>query len=234
VGATGGAGAVLGAGNGGGGGGGGYFGGGGGGGGINTAQAAGGGGGGSNYLGSLSNHNLTLINSGVPSVTITYTPGPGTTPAPTNAPDHSNVHVQFSVTSSGACVELSTSSIDFGSVALGQSNVAADPAITVTNCGSLSEDVLAHGSDATATGATWSLAGTAENCGDTLGTDRYRLELESAGGTVSLTSANKALETLAAGDTGTHTARLFTACPGSTGAGQLMTTQITFIATTGG
>ena len=82
---------------GGGGGGGGYYGGGGG--GASSSGRGGGGGGGSSYTDAVSNLALTTDTTGVASVTITYTP-----PA-----DNGSVHVQFSVPTSAACLELSTS-----------------------------------------------------------------------------------------------------------------------------
>ena len=141
--------------------------------------------------------------------------------------------MQFSVPTSAACIELSTTSIDFGSVRLGAENVAATPDVIVTNCSGIAEDILARGSDATATGTTWSLVGGSATCADTLGLDSYRMALESTGGTVGLSTSNAPLGSLAGGDTSTQTARMWAACPGSSGSGQLMTSQITFLATEG-
>jgi Glycine rich protein len=217
------------------GGGGGYYGGGGGG---SGPSSSGGGGGGSSFTGSAANPSVTVDTTGTPSITITYAPStgssPGPTPAPTAKPDSGTVNAQFSVPTSAACLELSTTTIDFGSVPLGSENVSATPDVTVTNCSGGSESILARGSDATATGTTWTLVGGSATCADTLGLDRYRMALESSGGTVELSASNAALGTLAGGDTSTQTARMWAACPGSTGSGQLMTTQITFLATEGG
>jgi hypothetical protein len=93
---------------------------------------------------------------------------------------------------------------------------------------------MAHGSDATASGTTWSLVGGSATCADSLGLDSYRMALESSSGTVGLSSSNALLGSLAGNDTSTQTARMWAACPGSTGSGQLMTTQITFTAVEGG
>ena len=67
----------------------------------------------------------------------------------------------------------------------------------------------------------------------------FRFEVLAATGKPHLVTegGNKTLgsgDTLAAGDTSTQTARIFAACPGSSGAGELMTTQITFLAVDGG
>lgn len=218
---------------GGGGGGGGYYGGGGGSGAsTNFDTVSYGGGGGSSFVGSATNTSVALdpTVTFAGSITITYTPGPAPTPTPV---DNGTVHAQFSVPTSAACLELSTTSIDFGSVHLGSQSTAATPDITVTSCSGTPEDLFAHGSDATATGVTWTLVGGSATCADTLGTDNYRMALESTAGTVGLSTTNAALGTLAVGDTSTQTARIFAACPGSTGAGELMTTQITFIAVEG-
>jgi hypothetical protein len=216
---------------GGGGGGAGYYGGGGG-------AYGGGGGGGSSYSGSATNPAVTPDSTGTPSITITYTPGPpptpGPSPTPTSGPDNGTVNAQFSVPTSAACLELSTTSVDFGSVRLGSENVAASPDVTVTNCSGSSESILARGSDASASGTTWTLVGGSVTCADTLGLDNYRMALESSSATVGLSTSNATLGSLAGGDTSTQTARMWAACPGSTGSGQLMTTQITFLATEGG
>jgi len=216
----------------GGGGGAGYYGGGGGGGTsfVFTPGAAGGGGG-SSYLGLATNGQVT-IDAGLPSITITYTPG--VTPTPTPAPDNGIVGAQVTVPSSAACIELSTGSVDFGTLPLGSEDQPGSPDITVTNCAGLSSDIYAHGSDASGTAAAWSLVDSTETCADTLGTDRYRLGLEQTGTETGLATANKLLESLASGAGGTHTARIFTACPGSTGSGTTMSMQITFLATTTG
>ena len=215
--------------SGGGGGGGGSLGGGGGGGSQSTD--GGGGGGGASDTGSATNASVSVDATGVPSITISYTSGPGPSPSPQ---DNGSVSAQFSVPTSAACIELSTSTIDFGSVRLGSENVPATPDITVTNCSGVSESIMAHGSDATASGTTWSLVGGSATCADSLGLDSYRMELESSSGTVGLSSSNAPLGSLAGSDTSIQTARMWAACPGSTGSGQLMTTQITFTAVEGG
>jgi hypothetical protein len=213
------------------GGGGGLYGGGGGGASSSDRTQGGAGGGGSSSAGGASNPSITSDATGIPSITITYDAGPGPTPSPA---DNATVHAQFSVTAGAACLELSTTSIDFGSVDLGDEDVAGAPDITITSCSGASEALLAHGTDAHGTTAAWSLVGGSARCADTLGLDNYRMQLASNGATVGLSTSDASLGTLAPGAASTQTARMTAACPGSSGAGQVMTTQIVFLATTGG
>jgi hypothetical protein len=148
--------------------------------------------------------------------------------------DSGAVAAQVTVPSSAACIEISTSAVDFGTLPLGSEDQPGSPDITVTNCSGLSSDIYAHGSNASGTGAAWSLVDSAERCADALGTDHYHLGLEQAGSETGLSTTNKLLESLSSGAGGTHTARIFTACPGSSGSGTTMSMQITFLATTVG
>jgi Glycine rich protein len=208
---------------GGGGGGGGHYGGGGGGGGGGGSgtEGAGGGGGGSSYTGGATNASVTTDTSGVPSITISYLP----------VSDSGTVSAQVTVPTSAACLELSTTAVDFGTLPLGAVGQAASPDVVVTNCGGVSETILARGTDATAANAGWVLTDTVAACADTLGTDAYRLGLDLNGPIVQLSTTNKALQPLESGASGLHTARIDTACPGSSGAGTVMTMQIVFVAT---
>jgi hypothetical protein len=205
----------------GGGGGGGLWGGGGGAGGLFSGSGAGGGGG-----SSLSIAPMTLDDTGIPSVSITYTPASGG-----GGSDTGTVAAQVTVPAAAACLELSTNAIDFGTLALGAEDQPATPAVTVTNCSTASETILASGTDATASGAAWALVGGSATCADSLGLDAYRLGLQGSAATVGLSTTNTSLGTLAAGATGSHTARIFTACPGSSGAGAVMGLSIVFLAT---
>jgi Glycine rich protein len=221
---------------GGGGGGGGYYGGGGGGGAgmtVFTGQhAPAGGGGGSTFTGAATNASSTPDATGQPSVTISYVPDAGGGGG--GGADTGSVGAQVTVPSSAACLEVSTATIDFGTLPLGSEDQPATPSITVTNCSALGSDIYAHGSDAAGVGAAWTLADTSATCADTLGTNNYRLGLEQSGSETGLGTTNKLLESLAGGATGTHTARIWMACPGSTGAGATMSMQVVFLATTGG
>jgi uncharacterized protein len=149
--------------------------------------------------------------------------------------DNGTVGAQVTVPSSAACLQISTTAVDFGSLPLGSEDQPATPDISVTNCSSLSGDIFARGTDAADGGsAHWSLVDSAETCAGTLGLDNYRLGLEQAGTETGLGTTNKLLESLGGGANGTHTARIFTACPGSTGSGSTMSMQIMFLAATGG
>jgi uncharacterized protein len=149
--------------------------------------------------------------------------------------DNGAVAAQVTVPSSAACIEISTSAVDFGTLPLGSEDQPGSPDISVTNCSGLPSDIFARGSDADgAGGAHWSLADASATCADTLGLDSYRLGLEQSGTETGLATTNKLLESLSSGVSGTHTAHIFTACPGSTGSGTTMSMQIVFLATAGG
>jgi Glycine rich protein len=216
----------------GGGGGAGLYGGGGGGGSSFFGFGSAGGGGGSSSTGSATNPTLGVDTNGMPSITITYTPSTG---GGGGGSDNGSVAAQVTVPSSAACIQISTSAVDFGTLPLGSEDQPGSPDITVTNCSGLDSVILARGTDATgAGGAQWALTTTLDTCAGTLGTDRYGLKLEQAGGETPLTTENNTVTTLAAGAADTRTARIDTACPGSTGSGTTMSMQITYLATTVG
>jgi hypothetical protein len=205
------------------GGGGGWYGGGGGGADAADVTLGGAGGGGSNFLGFLTNAivGFGTVDTTGGSVTISYLP----------AGDSGTVSAQVTVPTSAACLELSTAAVDFGTLPLGAEDQPGTPAVTVTNCSGLTETVLARATDATSAGATWALDDSAATCAGTLGTDKFHLDLRESATTVRLSTTNKQLETLGSGSAVDHTARISTACPGSSGAGATMTMQIVFVAT---
>ena len=147
--------------------------------------------------------------------------------------DNGTVDAQVTVEQAAACIELSTSAIGFGTLALGAENVPGTPGVTVTNCGGADATILASGTNASGTGAAWALVDSAATCADTLGTDNYHLGLATPAGAsiATLSTSNKELGTLAAAASVDHVARISTACPGSSGAGQTMSMQISYIAT---
>ena len=153
--------------------------------------------------------------------------------APSFGADNGTVDAQVTVEQAAACIELSTGSISFGTLALGAENAPGTPSITVTNCGDANATILASGTDASGTGAAWSLVDSAATCADTLGTDNYHLGLAETDGAsiASLSTENKEVGTLAGAGSVDHVARISTACPGSSGAGQAMSMQISYIAT---
>jgi hypothetical protein len=155
----------------------------------------------------------------------------GTTPL--MAADNGTVDAEVTVEAAAACLELSTSSISFGTLALGAENAAGTPGITVSNCGDAEATILASGTNAGGTDAAWTLVDSAATCADTLGTDNYHLGLATALGAsiATLSTSNKEVGVLAGAGSVDHVARISTACPGSSGAGQTMSMQINYIAT---
>lgn len=150
------------------------------------------------------------------------------------AADSGTVDAQVTVSQAAACIELSSTAVAFGTLALGAENAPGTPAVTVTNCGDAAATILASGTNATGTGATWNLVDSSATCADTLGTDNYHLGLATPLGAAiaTLSTSNKELGSLDAAATVDHVARISTACPGSSGAGQTMSMQINYLATT--
>jgi hypothetical protein len=213
---------------GGGGGGGGYYGGGGGG---YAPTSSGGGGGGSSYAGGLTNASIGLDDTATSMASITFDTGPTATTPP---PDHGTVDATVTMAQSAVCVELSATAIDFGTRQFGDVGIAASPGIGITNCGGVSEDLFAHGSNATGAGPTsWTLDDTGTCAGGTLAADHFgvAIERQDTNAQVRLSGVNKALETLTGGAAIDHLARIDTPCPGSSGAGVVMAMQLTFVAT---
>jgi uncharacterized protein len=147
--------------------------------------------------------------------------------------DTGGVDAVVSIAAAAACLELSTTSIDFGNLTLGAQDQPATPAITLTNCSSFGEDLFARGTNASGTAAAWNLVDSGATCADTLGLDSYRLNLATAAlaAPLGLSTTNKPVQSLTAGDDVDHVARIHTACPGSTGAGVVMSMQIHYLVT---
>lgn len=148
-------------------------------------------------------------------------------------PTTGTVAAQVDIAASAACVELSTAAIDFGNLSLGAEAAPAAPTITITNCSGVAETLFAAGTDATGVSSSWSLIDSSATCADTLGLDTYRLELVSASlaGPLALSTSNKNVQSLAPAEATEQTARIYTACPGSTGAGRVMTMFINYLVT---
>ena len=221
----------------GGGGGGGYYGGGGGA-GFSAEiglQDSGGGGGGSAYTGNAANASVAVETELDASITITYTPG-GDPPDPPEESDTGVVDAEVTVPTSAACVELSATSVGFGTQRFGAVDVQADPGITVTNCSGAEAELFARGTDASGTGAAWQLVDNAASCGaGTLATDDFHLKIRrpanEADPVTQLSTNNKEIAELGAGDDADLEALLDMPCPGSSGAGQTMGMQIVFVVT---
>jgi uncharacterized repeat protein (TIGR01451 family) len=135
-----------------------------------------------------------------------------------------------------ACITVSpTATLDFGTHMLSKPGApvtaAGSPDITVTNCGSAPETIVAHGSDATGPTATWSLDDASANpC--SAGTNVYGLSLadpaDATPAPLRLSTTSKEIATLGAGETLTRGATITMACAGSSGAGETLTTEVTF------
>ena len=145
-------------------------------------------------------------------------------------PSTDGVNARVDIAASAACIELNTDSIDFGSLTLGAEDMPATPTITVTNCSGTSETVYARATDASGPSSAWTLVDSAATCATDLGLDSYRLGLAvEAAPTLSLSKENKTVGSLAAGADSNQVARIWTACPGSTGAGVVMTMQLHYL-----
>jgi hypothetical protein len=152
-------------------------------------------------------------------------------------PDGGVVEAQVSVPASGgACLELSTTSVSFGSLLFGVVDQPADDPIRVTNCADAGARILARGTDATGPGVHWWLDGTIATCdgSPSLPPNHYRLTVASpAAGVRQLAIGNRDIQGLAAGASVDQTLGISTACPGSSGASTTLTMEITFTATQG-
>lgn len=197
-----------------------------------------GGGGGSSFTGDASNASVTLDATGVPSVTITYTPdgGPGPTSQPSTQPGTGVVDADVTVPSSAACIEVSTTSITFGTQRFGGQDIAGDPvaSIHLRNCSGSDATLLARGTNASGGQATWHLVDDGGTCAaGSLAIDAYHLKLlrPVTGDVTSLSIEAKSMQSLAGGGVATFDPLLDMPCPGSSGAGETMGMQIVFVVT---
>jgi hypothetical protein len=135
---------------------------------------------------------------------------------------------------SAVCLELSTTSVDFGTRRFGQTGAAAAPFIDVKNCSGIDENILVRGTDATGPGSSaWSLVSFGACETGVLGTDKFRMRLAYVASPdvyTAVTTENTQLDSLAPDDTVQHEAQIDTPCPGSSGAGETMSMQILFTA----
>src|SRR5262245_8863554 len=151
---------------------------------------------------------------------------------PAMAAGSGTVDGHVTITRAAACLVVSTTSVDFGTLSLGAENAPGTPDVTVSNCGDGPEDLLASGTNATG-GATWALVDSAATCADTLGLNNYHLRLATTGGSpiATLSTSNKTVSTLSQNGSATHSARISTACPGSGGSGATLNMQINYLVT---
>jgi hypothetical protein len=140
------------------------------------------------------------------------------------------------------CITINSPSnnalVDFGSLPFsatpGSSQAPGSPDITIANCATASESLLASGTNATAANATWTLsAGLPNQCSNNLNV--YRLALRDANqADLFLTTNNQTVGTLGTaipGSTITRTPRITMPCSGSGGNGQTMSMSYNFTAT---
>jgi hypothetical protein len=147
---------------------------------------------------------------------------------PGQAASNGSVGADVTVSQSAACLEIDTTSVSFGTLGFGVRG-AASPIINVTNCGDAGGTLYASGTDATGTNASWNLVDSDASCQDTLGTDNYHLILQHGVADIAtLGTSNKQVGSLAAGAAVGHGVSIWTACPGSSGAGTTMTMQINY------
>jgi uncharacterized protein len=151
------------------------------------------------------------------------------------ASDHGTVGADVTLQAAAACIELSTSTISFGTLGFNAESVAATPDVTVTNCSTSASELLASGTNATGPTATWNLAVGASACPD-LGLDNYRLALYQAGASpdapalTNLALQNNTVLNLDPGASSTQSAHIWTPCAGSSGDGEKLTFQINYTA----
>lgn len=208
----------------GGGGGGGRYGGGGGGAGdaSGSFSTGGGGGGGSSYTGSATSASVSVDPTGTPLVIISYE---------TSLAEPGTVAAHVDVAPSAACLELNTTAVDFGTLPLGAFG-SGTPQVELTNCGLIDQTVMVRGTDASSANAAWNLVDFTD-CGDpAMGIDDYGLGVRISPTTfLSVIETNRTLVAQSAGAVDTYDALIFTACPGSSGTGDVMSMQFHFLAT---
>ena len=140
----------------------------------------------------------------------------------------------------GPCILLDTSNIDYGVQAFSTSLTprSATGQVTVTNCGVEAEDIFARGADATGASATWTLTtppGPSRNTCDlgSGGVNEYGHAVNASGNPaiLDLTTTNQTYQSGLGATAGVATdTTLSMPCSGSDGAGELMSTSITFTA----
>jgi hypothetical protein len=150
---------------------------------------------------------------------------------PALAADSGTVDADVTVSASAACIELSATAVSFGTLGLGAADAPGSPTIGITNCADTDATILASGTNASGTNASWNLVDSAATCADTLGLDNYHLGVATGLSETTLSTSSKQVASLAPAASLSHVAHIWTACPGSSGAGQTMTMQISYLAT---
>lgn len=139
------------------------------------------------------------------------------------------------------CVLLDATSVDFGTLPFSTEALLSEGSadVAVTSCSTGSQALYASGTDATGSGATpalWSLSSVGGNsCG--IGTDQYGVSLgtDGSGGmpaAFQLSTLAGSWIVMGSGANVASSVDYQMPCVGSDGAGQTMTSQVTFLATT--
>jgi hypothetical protein len=130
------------------------------------------------------------------------------------------------------CIEVTPAQLDFGTLGLSPnatSPVGASRPLTVTNCGTASENVFARGTNATSTaGTTWTLEPNLSDLCSTL--NRFTQAIDTGPLSIGLSTANQAVASVAGGQASSLNALLVMPCVGSGGAGEVMTFSYLFTA----
>lgn len=168
----------------------------------------------------------------------------GLTAAPAFGDD--NTVVTATVTAATPCVTITNNTINYGTKTFASTSTGDSTAtgsqLTVTNCGSASENIWARGAAMTGTSATWTLssADTLTSCFQdgfaspvTLNRYKHRVDVGTGASTIAmyLTTSNAAAGSLTGGGGVSVIPMLYMPCSGSDGSGQVMSTTITFTAT---
>ena len=149
--------------------------------------------------------------------------------------DSGTVAADVTLQAETACIELSTTSISFGTLGFAVEAAPATPDVTITSCSTVEIQVNASATDATGTDATWTLVNDGSTCGGSpdLGTDQYRLGIGGpafADGPVALDKLETSVAGLEPEASATHTALIWMPCPGSSGDGQTLSFSINYTA----
>ena len=159
----------------------------------------------------------------------------GASAMPVLAADNGTVNARV-VAGGAACLTVS-SDVDFGTAQFqpvgSGSVVAGAPSIIVTSCATANQAILARGTDATGTQATWNLTTTTICSAILAQPNQYNLGLRLQGSTDTFLSTTNASisSSLGAGASLTRTPVMRMPCTGSNGTGQTMTMSYVFTAT---
>jgi hypothetical protein len=142
--------------------------------------------------------------------------------------------VTATVRISSACVIANPTAVDFGTLPFSQPGAAqiATAAVTLRNCATQNETILARGTTATGTGSTWTHAPPGTDVCP--GPNVYIQAVRDAAQVEKRLSVNdQTLKAMPGGAMETLTLILVAPCTGSAGAGQSMSTRYIFTGTLG-